>query len=74
MNRAKKIVLWLILVTLVFAVYYIVSNIIGSFIYFTSFPWWSAFVFATIYFGPLLVLECVVYGVLSYIQRKKNKV
>lgn len=37
---------------------------------FTSFPWWSAFYFAWIYFGPLLCAEGIIYLVLYFIQRK----
>lgn len=52
------------------AAVYIVSNIIGSLRCFTSFPWWSAFVFGGIYFGPVLLLEIAVYGVLVLLEKK----
>lgn len=70
MKQAKKIVGILFLVTLALAAYYIVSNIIASFVYFTSFPWWSAFVFAGYYFGPVLLIEGAAYLVLRYRERK----
>lgn len=66
MKHAKKIVCILFLLTLALAAYYIVSNIIASFVYFTSFPWWSAFVFAGYYFGPILLIEGAVYCILRY--------
>lgn len=69
MKRAKKIVGILFLVTLALALYYIVSNIIASFLYFTSFPWWSAFVFAGYYFGPLLLVEGAIYLILRHRER-----
>lgn len=34
---------------------------------FTSFPWWSVFYFAGIYFGPLLCAEGILYLVLYFI-------
>lgn len=69
MKRAKKVNLVLIAVTLVAATVYIVSNILAGFHNFTSFPWWSAFAFAGIYFGPVLLLETVVYGILVIIEK-----
>ena len=66
MKHAKKIVGILFLLTLALAAYYIVSNIIASFVYFTSFPWWSAFVFAGYYFGPILLIEGALYCILRY--------
>lgn len=39
---------------------------------FTSFPWWSAFYFAGIYFGPLLCAEGILYLILYVIQRKSR--
>lgn len=69
MKRAKKIVGILFLVTLALAPYYIVSNIIASFLYFTSFPWWSAFVFAGYYFGPLLLVAGAIYLILRHWER-----
>ena len=72
MKKAKKIVKLVILVTLILSAVYIVQNIIASFVYFTSFPWWSAFVFAGYYFGPVLILEGIAYGVLVLVERRKN--
>lgn len=69
MKIGKRIVGILFLVTLALALYYIVSNIIASFVYFTSFPWWSAFVFAGYYFGPILLIEGVVYFILRHRER-----
>jgi len=71
MKLAKKLLLVLIAVTLGAAAIYIVSNIIASFCYFTSFPWWSAFVFAAFYFGPVLIVECAVYGLLAIIEKNR---
>ena len=44
-----------------YAVYTLLKNWL-----FTSFPWWSAFYFAGIYFGPLLCVEGIVYLLLSF--------
>ena len=68
MKIAKKTLKILFLLTLAFTVIYIVTNIIASFRYFTSFPWWSAFVFAAYYFGPLFLIEGVLYGILRLIE------
>ena len=72
MKKAKKAVGLVLLLTLIFAAVYIVRNIIASFVYFTSFPWWSAFVFAGYYFGPVLVIEGIAYGVLAFLEKKKE--
>lgn len=72
MKLAKKIVGIIMLVTLALAAYYIVSNIIASFVYFTSFPWWSAFVFAGFYYAPALLIEGAVYLVLHYLDNRKQ--
>lgn len=73
MKLAKKIVGILFLATLALAAYYIVSNIIASFVYFTSFPWWTAFVFAGFYFGPLLLIEGAAYCFLRYLVKRKQE-
>lgn len=70
MKLAKKGILLLTVATFGAAAVYIVSNIIGSLRCFTSFPWWSAFVFGGIYFGPVLLLEIAVYGVLVLLEKK----
>ena len=72
MKKAKKAVGLVLLLTLIFAAVYIVRNIIASFVYLTSFPWWSAFVFAGYYFGPVLVIEGIAYGVLAFLEKKKE--
>lgn len=71
MDRAKKILRWLMLLTLGWAVVYIIGSIVNSLTTFTSFPWWSGFVFAAIYFGPALLLEGFVYGILARLQKKQ---
>jgi hypothetical protein len=69
-RKAKKIAGLLFLATLAWAVIYIAGSIVSSFTTFTSFPWWSGFVFAAIYFGPWLLLEAAVYGLLTWRIRK----
>ena len=70
MKKAKKIVGVLLVLTLAWAILYIAGSIYGYFTTFTSFPWWSGFVFAAIYFGPWLLLEAAVYGLLAWKIRK----
>ncbi|MBQ7801232.1 MAG: hypothetical protein IJ375_02790 [Oscillospiraceae bacterium] len=70
---AKKIIKLLFWATLVWAVVYIAQNIIASFVYFTSFPWWSAFVFAGCYFGPALILEGILWAVLVWLEKRKAR-
>ena len=72
MKTAKKILLILLIATLVGMIGYIVTNIIASFVYFTSFPWWSAFVFALFYFGPALAVEGIALGVLHWLKKRKQ--
>ncbi len=74
MKIAKKVLAVIFVLTLVCAVVYIVSNIFSilSSGDLTSFPWWSAFPFAAIYFGPPLLLECILYGVLLLIEKRKR--
>ena len=71
MKLAKKAILVLMVITLTAAAIYIVNNILASFRYFTSFPWWSAFVFAAVYFGPVLLVESMLYGLLTFIEKKR---
>lgn len=71
MKTACKILKWLIILTAVWMVLYIIGGVINSLTTFTSFPWYSAFVFAAIYFGPALVLEAIAYVVLKMLQKKK---
>ncbi len=70
MNKAKKIVGVLLVATLLWAVLYIAGSIVSYFTTFTSFPWWSGAVFAAIYFGPWILVEAVVYGILTWQLRK----
>ena len=70
MEKAKKILRWLMLLTLGWSVVYVIGSIVNSLTTFTSFPWWSGFVFAAIYFGPVLLLEAAVYGILVLIRKK----
>lgn len=71
MDKIKKIAWIAFFLTLACALMYITVNIASSFFYFTSFPWWSAFVFAGYYFGPVLLLELVVYLVACAIEKKR---
>ncbi len=74
MKIARKLLAIIFVLTLVCAVVYIVSNIIAilSSGYMTSFPWWSAFPFAAIYFGPLLLLEGILYGAFILVEKRKR--
>lgn len=72
MNKIKKIAWIAFFLTLACALMYVTVNIASTFFYFTSFPWWSAFVFAAYYFGPVLILEFVVYLVADLIEKKKK--
>ena len=71
MDKIKKIAWIAFFLTLACALMYITVNIASSFFYFTSFPWWSAFVFALYYFGPILLLELAVYLVACAIEKKR---
>ncbi len=73
MRKAKKIAAVLFWLTLALAAVYIVRNIIAAIGTFTSFPWWSAFAFAAIYFGPALVVEAVIYFVFCYCEKRKGE-
>ena len=71
--KLKKVLKMLTFFTVVIAVLYIVANVIAILnADFTSFPWWSALVFAGIYFGPLLVIELIVLAVVGIIEKRKN--
>ena len=72
MEKTKKVLRILILLTLGWALLYAIGGAIGSVNTFTSFPWWSSFVFAAIYFGPVLTLEILAYGIIRWIQKKKQ--
>jgi len=72
MEMAKKTVKLLMLFTLGFAAVYILRNIIAGFQYYTSFPWWSSIVFAVFYFGPTILFEGLLYGILVLIEKRKK--
>ena len=71
MCKIKKIAWIAFFLTLACALMYITVNIASSFFYFTSFPWWSAFVFAGYFFGPVLLLELAVYLIAGAVERRK---
>lgn len=71
MSKIKKIAWIAFFLTLACALMYITVNIASSFFYFTSFPWWSAFVFAGYYFGPVLLLELAVYLIAGAVEKRK---
>ena len=73
MKMAKKTVILLMLFTLGFAVIYIANSLINYAGAITSFPWWACFVFAGIYFGPVLVFEGILYGILVLVEKWKAK-
>jgi len=73
MKMAKKTVLLLMLFTLGFAVIYIANSLIRFAGAVTSFPWWACVVFALVYFGPVLVFEGVLYGILVLVEKYKKK-
>ncbi len=72
MNAAQKILLVLTGATIAGAVYYIIANIVACLTSFTSFPWWSALVFAAIYFGPVLALEGIAWLVICFLRKRKE--
>ena len=73
METAKKLLKFLLIATGVAAALYIVSNTYGLLTAeFTSFPWWSAFVFGAYYFGPALGVEgLALLGIHIWEKRKK---
>ena len=71
MKKAKKVVAILFWVTLAAALIYTVCGICTTLGSATSFPWWTAAAFAGIFVGPVLLLEAVVYSVLSYLCKKR---
>ena len=67
MKTAKKILSVALPVTAVLAVLYAVLGVISILRSpFTSFPWWSALVYAALYFGPLLAVEIIALIVLHF--------
>jgi len=73
MEMAKKTLRLTFWFTLAFAAVYIARNLIGIFQTASSFPWWAVFVFALLHFGPALVVEGILYGVLALIEKYKRK-
>lgn len=51
-----------------YAVYTLLKNWL-----FTSFPWWSAFYFTGIYFGPLLCVEGIAYLLLFFAEKRQKE-
>lgn len=72
MKTAKKTVKLLALFTLVFIVVFIADALISYNQTLTSFPWLSSFVFAALYFGPVLAFEGILYGILVLIEKWKK--
>lgn len=71
--NAKKTVILLMVLMLITATINIVSNLIAMSREFTSFPWWSVFVFALYYFGPVLLIEgLALLGIHIWQKRKQD--
>ncbi len=73
MKMAKKTVVLLMLFTLAFAAVYIVDSLLHYNAMMTSFPWWTCFVFAAMYFCPVLAFEGILYGILILVEKRKKK-
>lgn len=74
MKKAKKITGILFWFTLACGLIYMAIGIYSlATSPLTSFPWWSACVFAGIYFGPILLIEAVVYGILRLREKKAQQ-
>ena len=74
MGTAKKMVKFLLIATVVAAVFFVVSNTYGILTSeFTSFPWWTALVFGVYYFGPALAIEGLMLLGIRFWEKKKNK-
>ena len=72
MAKAKKILKILLILTVAAAVVYSVCGIISLLNSpFTSFPWWTAPVFAGIYFGPVILIEAIVLLVIRLREKRK---
>ena len=75
MGTAKKMLKFLLIATVVAAVFFIVSNTYGILTSeFTSFPWWSALVFGAYYFGPALAIEGLALLGIHIWEKRKEKV
>ena len=73
MEKIKKILRILMGATVAWILVYSVFGIIQNLNSFTSFPWWSVPVFAMIYFGPVLLVELVAYGIICIAEKRKHK-
>lgn len=73
MKMAKQTVILLMLFTLGFAVIYITNSLLNYAGAQTSFPWWTCIVFAAFYFGPVLIFEGILYGILVLVEKHKKK-
>jgi len=68
----KRTVILLMALTVMTVAINIISNLVAMSNSFTSFPWWSVFVFALYYYGPVLLLEgLVLLGIHLWEKRKK---
>ena len=74
METLRKILIFLLIATVVAAVFFVVSNIYGILTSeFTSFPWWSALVFGAYYFGPALAIEGLALLGIRFWEKRKEK-
>lgn len=64
MKKLKQWLIILIILTVIVGLVYTAYGIMKNLTTFTSFPWWSAVVYALIYFVPILLIE---FGVLILI-------
>ena len=73
MDSAKKMLKFLLIATVVAAIFFVVSNTYGILTAeLTSFPWWSALVFGAYYFGPALIVEGLALAAVHYWQKRKE--
>ena len=73
MERAKKILRFLLIATTVIAVVYAAVGTVSLLTAeFTSFPWWSNIVFTAIYFGPVILLEAIGLLTVHLLQKRKQ--
>lgn len=73
MKKAKRIVGIIIIATFIFAMVYMgygISTLLNPET-FTSFHWTFACLVTAIYFGPILLLELIVYFILRWRIKKK---
>lgn len=68
MKKVKNITGWLIIITSIVACLYMGIGIwqILAAGPFTSFPWYTACCFTALYFGPVVLLELLIYAVLGW--------